>query len=320
MRFVPISVVIPTKDRPATLTRALESLLASTLVPAEFVIVDASEMKGQQAQIGKLFERAAGGSAVIVQPAKQAGAAVQRNQGVALAQNDYILFCDDDIVCEPDCVERLWNVMRTDAKIGGASAAIVNQSFSRPGVLTRTVLAALGAAEGGGYAGRIVGPAIGFLPDLPANRAGQPDAVPIQWLNTTCTLYRRNYIPDPPFDLFFTGYSLGEDMALSLRVAKQARLINVPAARIFHDSQPGAHKADATALSRMELVNRHYVVTAVMQKRACRDMLRLAVWEICQLAISALQQRGGVLFWKQLWGKLLGMAEIMRDSAARGAR
>ena len=97
-------------------------------------------------------------------------------------------------------------------------------------------------------------------------------------------------------------------------------MINVPAARIFHDSQPGAHKADATALSRMELVNRHYVVTAVMQKRACRDMLRLAVWEICQLAISALQQRGGVLFWKQLWGKLLGMAEIMRDSAARGAR
>lgn len=297
--------------------RALESLLVSTRVPAEFVIVDASETKGQQVQIGRLFERSTSGPAAIVRPAKQPGAATQRNQAVALAQNEYILFCDDDIVCEPHCVERLLNAIRTDPKIGGASAAIVNQSFSRPGVLTRAVLTALGAAEGGGYAGRIVGPAIAFLPDRPAVGAAFPEAVPVQWLNTTCTLYRRNCLPDPPFDPFFAGYSLGEDMATSLRAAKSARLINVPAARIFHDSQPGAHKADPVALSRMDVINRYYIMTNVMEKRRWRDSAAFFLWEVYLIGVSALQRRDRSVFWRLLRGRIAAIALIVRRKAVR---
>lgn len=302
------------------LARTLESLLASTVVPAEFVIIDASKDGQSLAGISKLFAKRDGGPAVIVRLALQAGAAVQRNQGFALAQNDTVLFCDDDIICEPECIEHLWNALQSAKDIGGASAAIVNQSYRRPGLLMRMVLAAIGEPEGAGYAARIIGPAIAFLPDLPPGDAAAPAIVPVQWLNLGCTLYRRRFMPDPPFDPRFEGYSIGEDIALSLRVAKRARLVNVPAARIVHDSQPGPHKDDDIARSRMEVVNRHYIMTAVMQKRGWGNAARLVLWECCQLSACALQQRGGASFWRQLWGKLLGLDEIMRTRAVQDIR
>lgn len=64
----------------------------------------------------------------------------------------------------------------------------------------RMVLAAIGEPEGVGYAGRIIGPAIPFLPGLPPGNGAASDTVPVQWLNLGCTLYRRRFMPDPPFD------------------------------------------------------------------------------------------------------------------------
>jgi GT2 family glycosyltransferase len=317
MRTIPVSAVIPTKNRPAALSHAIASLLASSFVPNEFVIVDASDSEESAIAVRRLFDAITAGTGVIMQRALRAGAAAQRNQAVAQASNKYVLFCDDDIICEPDCIERLWAALAKDNEIGGANAMIMNQSYSRPGKLLRTVLAALGEPENGSYAGRIVGPAINFLPQ---DGTDMPATMPVQWLNTTCTLYRRDLLPDPPFDLFFTDYSLREDVALSLRVGARAKLVNVPAARIFHDSQPGQHKADLVALSRMDAVNRHYVMTAVMKKSGWADFAKLTLWECCQLAICALQQRGGSAFWKSLRGRLLGLRDIMRNRSVREGR
>jgi glycosyltransferase involved in cell wall biosynthesis len=287
------------------LARAVQSLLASTLVPEQFVIVDASNDTSALADIAALF---AGGPRAIVRTATQAGAAVQRNQAMTFAEHDMILFCDDDIVCEPECIERLWLAVQADESIGGASAAIVNQSFARPGAAMRVMLAACGAPEGETYAGRIAGPAIAFLPRLQGK-----NIAPVQWLNLGCTLYRRALLPDPPFDSVFSGYSIGEDVTLSLRVARRARLVNVPSARILHDSQKGSHKASAVALGRMELVNRHYIMTDVMEKRGWRDVARLLLWECCQLGVSLVRERGGAVFWQQLYGRLLGAGDIVRS-------
>lgn len=316
-RTIPVSAVIPTQDRPAALARAVKSLLASTLAPEEFVVVDASAGRATRDALPSLFDAADGCPRLVLRPASRVGAAAQRNQALALAAHDYVLFCDDDIVCEPDCIERLWRALQSDAGIGGANAMIVNQNFSRPGWLVRTVLRAIGAPEDESYAGRVVGPAIHFLPQ---DKPGGKPAVPVQWLNTTCTLYRRALLPEPPFDAHFTGYSLREDVALSLRVGRRARLVNVPAARVYHDSQPGPHKDDPVAFSRADLVNRHYVMTEVMERRGWADGARLAIWECCQLAICAIQRRGGSAFWQTLRGRLLGFGDILRKGRASAVK
>ena len=121
MNKIPVSVVIPTRDRPDVFLRTVDSILSSTAVPEEFVVVDASEKP--HAGLSPLFAARASSPRLIVRPAAQIGAAAQRNQALTLVTQDHVLFCDDDIICEPDCIARLWQALQSDASVGGASAA-----------------------------------------------------------------------------------------------------------------------------------------------------------------------------------------------------
>jgi hypothetical protein len=185
---------------------------------------------------------------------------------------------------------------------------IVNQRYQPPGRASRLMFWLMAGRTEKTYAGRVLGPAVNLLPE---DREDLPEVVPVEWLNTTCTLYRREALPQPPFPDTFTGYSLMEDLALSLTVAKRWRLANARTARIYHDSQPGRHEDDPVAVSRMELVNRHYVMTVVMGKHGIADYGRFALWELFQLISCAIDNRGGIGFWRRLRGKMLGLCNVL---------
>ena len=61
----------------------------------------------------------------------------------------------------------------------------------------------------------------------------------------------------------------------------------------------------------MELVNRHHVMTKVMERCRSRDYTRLALWELFQLASCAVDNRGGIGFWRELRGKMLGLCNVL---------
>src|SRR5678816_1730591 len=103
----PLSAVVPTINRPRILQRTLESLAAQSVVPRELIIIDASSDEQSQAVANEWREKCAPSCSVIWQRAVQSGAAAQRNQGVALTTQPFIWFFDDDIVFEPDCVQKL---------------------------------------------------------------------------------------------------------------------------------------------------------------------------------------------------------------------
>jgi len=312
-KLLPFSLVIPTRNRAVMLQRMLASLAAQSRQPAEIVIVDASDDHSARllSPVPGLYGR------VVQLRAATVGAAAQRNQGVAAAQLQVIGFCDDDILLEDECIARLWQGLRSDPRLGGISAMIVNQRYQPPGKVSRLVFAIMAGRRSDSFAGKIIGPAVNLLPE---DRADLPEVVEIEWLNTTCTLYRREALPHPPFGGFFTGYSMMEDLALSASVARYWKLANARTARIFHDSQPGDHKRDVAALSRMELVNRHHVMTALLDRRRPIDYARLALWEAFQLAVCAVEQRGGTPFWCAAAGKLRGLAEIIAAKRQETAR
>jgi hypothetical protein len=139
------------------------------------------------------------------------------------------------------------------------------------------------------YAGRVLGPAVNLLPE---DREDLPEVVPVEWLNLGCTFYRRQALPDPPFPDHFKGYSLMEDVALSLTVSQRWKLANARTARIYHDSQPGAHKSDPALLAEMQLINRHFVMTKILGRDRVSDYLKLALFEFFSL-VSSLQSRRG---------------------------
>jgi glycosyltransferase involved in cell wall biosynthesis len=315
---VPIAAVIPTRNRPLVLVRALNSLRAQGTLPAEIIVIDASSDDVTKAEVMTFgAEVIAGGCWVRWYAASAVGAAAQRNQGIALATQPVIAFFDDDVLFEPECLQLLWSALQSDGRFGGVNAMITNQRYHAPGLVSRTVFRILAGEAAPSYAGRVLGPAVHLLPE---DRDDLPEIVATEWLNTTCTLYRREALPDPSFPDFFTGYSMMEDVALSVRVARNWKLANVRTARIFHDSQPGEHKDNVVSLSRMELVNRHYVMTEVLGRRRVPDYARLALWESFQLSVCAVQQRGGPAFWRMARGKLLALGDIIGAQRRPDAR
>ncbi|MGD9657289.1 MAG: glycosyltransferase family 2 protein [Methylocystis sp.] len=281
---LPISAIVPTIDRAAVLRRTLESLAAQGALPAELIVVDGSTEDDAKAVVEQWGAAIAQATKTIFLRASVAGAATQRNQGVAFATQPFVWFFDDDIRFESECLARLWRAIDSDEALGGVNAMIVNQRYQPPGRVSRMMFALMNGRNAPTFAGKVLGPAVNLLPE---DRDDLPKVVPTEWLNTTCTIYRREALPDPPFDSIFVGYSMMEDLALSLRVAKRWRLANARTARIFHDSQPGRHKGDSAALAEMELINRHYVMTQVLGRARSLDYARLALWEAFQFACSS---------------------------------
>ena len=308
MATFPASAVVPTVDRPEVLARTLTSLKSQDWYPEELIVIDASADSRTRQVVAAFAEPLrATGCRAIWQPALIRGAAAQRNQGVALAAQSVIWFFDDDILFEPCCVERLWSALRDDPALGGVNAMITNQRYQPPRAASRIMFRTMAGCARDSYAGLLFGPGINLLPE---DRLDLPDVVPVEWLNTTCTLYRRKALPSPPFAEFFTGYSMMEDVTLSANVGRKWKLANARTARIYHDSQSGGFKSNAAALARMELVNRHYVMTRVLGRRRLGDYVKLAIWEMFQLGTCALRERVGREFWLTLKGKCLGTSAI----------
>jgi glycosyltransferase involved in cell wall biosynthesis len=308
--IIPVSVVIATRDRLDSLSDTLESLLTQDLLPIEFIVVDASV--GDRTKTFLVdFERIVSPATWVRRIAADvAGAAPQRNQGVALASQPFIWFFDDDILFEPDCVSRLWRAIESDATLGGANAMIVNQRYQSPGFVSRTMFTLMHGRAEKSFAGKVIGPAINLLPE---DQQDLPEVMPVEWLNTTCTIYRREALPNPPFDPFFTGYSLMEDLALSLRVGRNWRLANVRTARIRHESQSAGSKQNTRELAKMELVNRYYVMTKILNQNDFTSFLRLAIWEIFSSLSGLLQTKTLDTLTEVLAGKFSGTAEVLKE-------
>lgn len=303
---VPIAVIIPTRNRPRVLLRTLESIAAQDLQPEEVVVIDGSD---EGARIGAEEVRHCGLSfPVSLRRADVISAAGQRNQGVRLTVQPIVGFFDDDIILRSGCFRELFRAIDGDPTVGAVGASIENQSYRPPKRSLKWLLDRLADRPGPSYEGRVIGPALNFLPEFrPGNDASQVD-----WLSTTCSLYRRAAMPLPPFSEFFTGYSLMEDLALSLEIGKRWRLLYVHAARIYHDSQPATHKNDPNIRNRMEVVNRHYVMTRILKKNRLSDYIKLVVWEFAQSGFLFLQTADLRATIFDIWGRVLGFAAVVR--------
>lgn len=319
-KVLPVSAIVPTRNRAAALGRMLRSLGGQSVQPAEVVVVDASPGYETKAICEGPFEGLE--TSILYRRAVASGAIEQRNQAMAFASQGAILFLDDDILFEQECIERLWQALQGDASVGGVNALITNQRYSRPGALSRTLFWLLHGRREESYAGKCIGPACNLLPE---DREDLPAVVEVEWLNTTCTLYRREALPNPPFISEHVGRQILlpafpiEDMALSLRVRKLWRLANARTARIYHDSQPGIHKQDVLSMSKIELLNRHYVMTRLLGRRGLADYLRLFLFEAFSVTSSLAAAQG----WRRLPAVLFGKVSaitflITRRGALQG--
>lgn len=107
-----VSVVVPTRDRLASLQRALASVTAQTFRSMEVVVVDDGSTDGTMGWL-------AGNAGVRrVTNDTPGGAGAARNRGIAHARGELIAFLDDDDVWQPSYLEE--QVRNLDATPGAA--------------------------------------------------------------------------------------------------------------------------------------------------------------------------------------------------------
>lgn len=114
-----VSVVIPTRNRPESLSRTLDALARQDRLPDEVVVVDASDRPP-----GEDALRAAHPGLPIVLLRAPAGVCSQRNAGIRRARGSHVLLCDDDIEPPPHYLSTLLDYLDDHPGAGAVSGLV----------------------------------------------------------------------------------------------------------------------------------------------------------------------------------------------------
>lgn len=244
------SVVICTRNRPGDLADCLRSLAAQTRLPAEVLVVDASDDDASR----RVVEICAATAPLRrVRSLRTApGLTRQRNAGVEAATGDVVTFLDDDVVLEPDYLARILELFEVDPALAGAEGAVATPSLGGRRRLANLfrhafLMNALGRGRGVRRSG--------FVIYDPWPRTVQP----VTSLVGCNMSYRAEVFRRFRFDEWFDGYGLFEDQDFSWRVGRAHRLVQTPHARLEHRLSP-ASRAKLPALHEMTAVNHFYFV------------------------------------------------------------
>lgn len=104
-----VSVIIPTRERPLLVQRAVKSALEQTLKKIEVVVV----IDGQDAETCAELAKLSDSRLNVIELPVSGGAARARNVGVAEAQGEWVAFLDDDDEWLPQKLERQLVVVKS---------------------------------------------------------------------------------------------------------------------------------------------------------------------------------------------------------------
>lgn len=227
-----VSVLVPTKNRPALLAEAVRSLLRQTARIDELVIADQSDTEDGRHAVEALLaaqpeERRP--ALIHVWDRTINGTAAARNVALERACGDVVVYCDDDVAAEPDVIERLLAHYRRRPGLGGVAPVITN--YPAPSWIRRAL-----------YTVFCLGP---FRDERQPvywywRRYAPGRLVRVRMFTGAMMSFRRSALAGVRCDGRFRGPSVGEDIdmcwALSLRgiplaIATDARIVHNRAPR-----------------------------------------------------------------------------------------
>jgi len=108
MEIPKITVIMLTYNRKEYLNRSIESVLTQTYRNFDFIIINNGSTDGTDEVVRQYAQE--DHRIKLIHVSENRGAAVQRNNGIDLAQTEFLTFVDDDDCCEPQMLEFLWNL------------------------------------------------------------------------------------------------------------------------------------------------------------------------------------------------------------------
>lgn len=137
MTPAPVSVVIPCYRCTATIERAVASVAAQTLPPAELILVDDGSGDGTLERLRDIASRHPAGWIKVLALEQNRGAADARNAGWAEASQPYLAFLDSDDAWHPRKIELQYGYMSRHPEL--VLCAHRHEVLEAPGVPVREV-------------------------------------------------------------------------------------------------------------------------------------------------------------------------------------
>jgi glycosyltransferase involved in cell wall biosynthesis len=114
MECLPISVVIPTMNRPSALRRTLDTYMKSSVLPKQIIIVDQSQTDEMVESVKKIIKAYSEMVEIRYVFQEIPSLTKARNKGLSLASENIIVLSDDDIDIYPDTLLNLYSIMQDD--------------------------------------------------------------------------------------------------------------------------------------------------------------------------------------------------------------
>lgn len=108
-----VSVIIPTRNRPEKLKRAVRSVLDQGIKQIEIIIIDDASDSGHQPVIDQIATSST--QIRLFKQEKSGGAAQARNLGIEKSIGEYLLFLDDDDELLPDMLNNSMSYLEAGA-------------------------------------------------------------------------------------------------------------------------------------------------------------------------------------------------------------
>jgi len=126
----PVSVVIATRNRPASLVACLDSILAQKHPQFEVVVVDNGPSNDDTREV--VSELAMHEPRLRYVRESRAGASLARNRGWREAQHPIVAFLDDDVLADPDWLPSMVRGFSRDADVWAVTGRIVANELETP--------------------------------------------------------------------------------------------------------------------------------------------------------------------------------------------
>ena len=223
---IKIACIVCTKDRPEDLKNLFVSFEKQTRKPDQIIIVDGSDTPIKH--VLDAFPTIHFDYVTVRPP----GLAKQRNVGIKNLRPEmqWIGFMDDDLVLEPDCIEKLEEFILKKPEVKGIGLVIDNQPVSNPSMAFHLYHSIFMTDKEPG----------GIITKAAMASAIRPvkEDLRVDWLYGGATFWNTQVFKEFKFDEWFSGVGYLEDVDFSYGVSRKYPLMLASSARCNHYFHP----------------------------------------------------------------------------------
>lgn len=222
-----LTAVIPTRNRPADLAKAVASILTQTRQPDELIIVDQSPDTASRIVVENLFVAVGSIALIYLHDPSISGLVEAKSVGATKAIGGIVCFLEDDVVLERDYVEQIEQGFADNPAMVGCCGIITNPPHRS-------------------FIYQLIHDSFhtGIFRDIRQKSWGIPtqqarSLIASDMLSGGMSAWRKEVFVAVPFDLT-SGFHMFEDIDFSTRVARHfgQRLFINPSARLEHHWSP----------------------------------------------------------------------------------